>query len=114
MKTATSGQVLSPKVKASAWSTLLISLAGVVLAGVTTWATGLGPDDVPMLGVWALPAITLLTGILNTLAGYLKRDPLRDIGAEAVDAKVAEVAPEPAPTVTPTVSGPPWENPGPK
>lgn len=76
--------VVSPKVKASAWMTLAVTLAGAVLAGVTTWATGLKPEDVPMLGVWALPAITLLTGALNVLAGYLKRDKLMDAGAAAL------------------------------
>lgn len=100
MGNTTTGQVLSPKVKASAWMTLAVTLGGTVLAAVTTWAGGLTAEDLPMLGVWAVPATTLLMGVLNVLAGYLKRDPLRDIGAEAVAVKVAEVAPAPAPGVS--------------
>lgn len=68
---------LSPKVKASAYMTLWASLAAVVLAAVTTWLTGLTPDQAPFLGVWFVPVTTALTGVLNTLAGYLKPDPLR-------------------------------------
>lgn len=68
---------LSPKVKASAQMTLLLSLLGVIVAAVTTWVTGVTPDQAPFLGVWFVPVVTVVTGLLNTLAGYLKADPLR-------------------------------------
>lgn len=93
-------KTVSPKVKASAWMTLAVTLGGTVLAAVTTWAGGLTPEDVPMLGVWALPAITLFMGVLNVLAGYLKRDPLREEVVQAV------LAPVPSLDVDPTVRPP--------
>lgn len=69
---------LSPKVKASAYTTLWLSLLGVVVAAVTTWVGGVTPEQAPFLGVWFVPVVTAVTGVLNTLSGYLKSDPLRD------------------------------------
>lgn len=86
--TATPATTVSPKVKASAWTTLALSLLGAVVAGVMGWADTLTPSDLPDLGLWALPAITLLTGVLNTLSAYLKRDPLREEVVQAVLAPV--------------------------
>ena len=77
MAANTNPNQVSPKVKASAYMTLWLSLLGVLLAAVTTWVTGLTPEQAPFLGVWFVPVVTVLTGVLNTLAGYLKPDPLR-------------------------------------
>lgn len=89
--TATPATTVSPKVKASAWTTLALSLLGAIVAGVMGWADTLTPSDLPDLGLWALPAITLLTGVLNTLSAYLKRDPLREEVVQAVLAPVPVV-----------------------
>lgn len=86
--TATPATTVSPKVKASAWTTLALSLLGALVAGVMGWADTLTPADLPDLGLWAVPAITLLTGVLNTLSAYLKRDPLREEVVQAVLAPV--------------------------
>lgn len=72
---------VSPKVRAVGWSTLGLSVLLAVVTALTTWASGLTPDQLPMLGIWALPAITLVTGVINTVAGYLKADPLRQDNA---------------------------------
>lgn len=67
----------SPKVKASAYMGLLISLLGLVVAGVVTWTGTVTADQLPGLGVWAVPVISIITTGGNVLAAWWKSDPLR-------------------------------------
>lgn len=67
----------SPKVKASAYMGLLVSLLGFVVAGVVTWTGTVTADQLPGLGVWAVPLISLVTTGGNVLAAWWKTDPLR-------------------------------------
>lgn len=72
---------VSPKVRAVGLSTVLTSLLVTVVGALATWAAGVTPDQLPQLGVWAVPVIMLVTGLINTAAGYLKGDPLRQDNA---------------------------------
>lgn len=67
----------SPKVKASAYMGLLVSLLGFVIAGAVTWTGTVTSDQLPGLGVWAVPVVSLITTGGNVLAAWWKSDPLR-------------------------------------
>lgn len=68
----------SPKVNAAL-------LSGLALTVVAAGAAAITPDTLKDLGVWALPAYAAITAGAGYLAGYLKRDPLRDAGQEAIE-----------------------------
>ena len=70
---------LSPKVVAGAAVGLLVTVVSVVLAGVT-------PEMLEALGPWAVPVAAGLVAGGGYLAGYLKRDPLREAGGAVVAA----------------------------
>lgn len=72
----------SPKVNAG----LATGLALTVLAA---GAAAITPDTLKDLGVWALPAYAAITAGAGYLAGYLKRDPLRETGQQAIEDGVA-------------------------
>lgn len=69
---------VSPKVKASAWTTLGITLLAAALAGIT-------PQMLEGLGVWAGPVFALIAALGAAAAGYLKSDPARNDLTRAVD-----------------------------
>lgn len=75
---ATNPASVSPKVKASAWTTLGLTLLATALAGIT-------PAMLEALGVWAGPVFALLASLGAAIAGYLKSDPARDSLTRAVD-----------------------------
>ena len=67
----------SPKVIASALAGLGITLLGAVIAAVATFTGAITADDLPGLGIWTLPAVSLLHTGGQTLAAWWKTDPLR-------------------------------------
>lgn len=84
---------VSPKVRAVGMNTLLLSALLAVVGALGSWAAGVTPDQLPQLGIWAVPLITLATGLLNTLAGYLKDDPLRHDNALKQTTPLATLTP---------------------
>lgn len=89
MKTA---QKISPKV-------ILAAVVGFLVTALTAGVADLNPDAFDALGVWGPVAQAAVVAGSAWLAGWLKTDPLRVVGAEAIEAKIAEVAPEEAPSV---------------
>lgn len=91
---------VSPKVTAGANWAAYATLALTLLSTVT-------PDMLAFLGPYAPLAYGLIVGITYALGAYLKPDPLRDAGAEALPAAepaplpAAEPAPLPDPQATP-------------
>lgn len=86
---------ISPKVIASALAGLGITLLGAVIAAVATWTGAVTADDLPGLGLWTVPLISLLQTAGQALAAWWKTDPLRlDAAAteEAMAALRAEIA----------------------
>lgn len=77
MAASTNPNQLSPKVKASAYMGLVVSLVGALVATIVTFVSGVTPDQLPGLGIWAVPVITLATTGANALAAWWKADPLR-------------------------------------
>lgn len=96
--TGSAAQV-SPKVKAGGYT----GAALTILA--TAFAAGIAaiPDEAwDGLGVWGVPVGVFVGAIGVGVAAYVKRDPLRDVGAEQVDAAVSEpVAPDAVPLESP-------------
>lgn len=78
---------LSPKVKASAWTGLLLTVLVTALTGIT-------PDMLAGLGPWAAVAAVAITALAQAVAGYQKTDPARATGLE-VEALTAAPPPEP-------------------
>jgi hypothetical protein len=70
---------LSPKVAVPGLIGLGLTVVSVILAGVT-------PDMLEAIGPWAVPVAAGLVAGGGYLAGYLKRDPLREVGGAAVQA----------------------------
>lgn len=68
---------VSPKVNAALISGLALTALGAGAAAIT-------PDTLKDLGVWALPAYAAVTAAAGYLAGYLRKDPLRDAGQQAI------------------------------
>lgn len=108
---------ISPKVA-------LAAIVGFLVTALTAGVADLNPDAFDALGVWGPVAQAAVVAGAAWLAGWLKTDPLRAAGAEAIDAKVAEVATEEAPpvvgeTITESPTGgeykpPAWQVPGKK
>ena len=69
---------VSPKVKASAWTILALTVLSAALAGIT-------PDMLEFLGPWAGTAFLAIGAIGVAIAGYLKTDPARNELTRAVD-----------------------------
>lgn len=68
---------------------VLVPLAvGVVLTGLAAAGAAVTPETLKDLGVWALPASMGITAAAGYIAGYLKRDPLRETGQQAIEAGV--------------------------
>jgi len=63
---------VSPKVIAGAAAGLVLAIVVAVLAAVT-------PDMLAGLGAWAPLAFVAITTAATQLAGYIKRDPLREV-----------------------------------
>lgn len=70
-RVATAASVISPKVIA----TLMSGGGAVVLFALLTAIT---PDLLAPLGVWAPVALAGITALASVVAGYIKRDPLRE------------------------------------
>jgi len=69
---------VSPKV----WAGLATGLAVAAIGGVISAVT---PHTFDFLGPWGVIAYTAVTVGLAQLAAYLKRDPIRAVGAAAVE-----------------------------
>lgn len=67
----------SPKVIATTLVGVGVTLLGAAIAGVTEATGALGADDLPGLGMWAIPAVSFLHTLAQALAGWWKTDPLR-------------------------------------
>lgn len=79
---------VSPKVSsAGAWA----AIAGLLLTVLTGVVNGLDPHLFDFLGPWGGVVYTAVIGAAAVAGGYLKPDPLRDVGA------VAQTPPLPAP-----------------
>lgn len=83
---------LSPKV-------LWPLLVGLGLTGLAAILGAITPEMLAGLGPWAGMVFVLVTAASQAVTGYLKRDPLRDLGHEAANAPAAPPveAPVPAP-----------------
>lgn len=57
-------------------------LVGILLTGLAALLATVTPDTLQAFGPWAIPASTGLVASGGYIAGYLKRDPLRDLGAD--------------------------------
>lgn len=68
---------ISPKVVFAFLTGLFLTAVGAALAAVT-------PETLSNLGPWALPAYAGITATAGFLAGYAKRDPVRDAGKDAI------------------------------
>lgn len=80
---------VSPKVKATGlWSII----AGLALIALTAVTQALTPETFSGLGVWGGVVYAAIIPAAGILAGYLKRDPLRDAGAGSVKALTAAVS----------------------
>lgn len=76
----------SPKVIAPLLTGLALTFFAAGLAAVT-------PETLTFLGPWALPVYAGIVATAGFLTGYLKRDPLREAGQAAEQAKAVESAP---------------------
>lgn len=78
---------ISPKIK---WGTIWGAIAGVAAAAVAAGAAAIDPHLFDSLGVWG-PVIygAVVLGAAQ-LAGYLKRDKLREVGQEALTSRTAK------------------------
>ena len=63
-------KVVSPKV-------ILVAVANIVGLAIVAAIAAITPDLFAGLGPWAVVAYAAVATIGTTLAGYLKRDPLR-------------------------------------
>ncbi len=70
---------VSPKVLAPLVTGIILTAFAAGLAAIT-------PETLRDLGVWALPVYAAIVGAAGYITGYLKRDPLREAGAEALAA----------------------------
>lgn len=75
---------VSPKV----WAGLLTGLAVAAIGGLVTAVT---PDTFDFLGPWGVIVYTGVTVGLAQLAAWLKRDPIRAVGAQVVVADPAAI-----------------------
>lgn len=83
---------ISPKVIFAFLTGLILTALGAALAAVT-------PETLSNLGPWALPVYAGITATAGFVAGYAKRDPVRDLGQEVVkEAVAAESAAPPTET----------------
>ncbi|MGX5357566.1 hypothetical protein [Kocuria sp. KH4] len=84
---ATAEAELSPKVKSAAvWSAVIVVVGGALASAIAAI-----PDSAwESLGVWAGPVGVFVgglgVGLGAVVAGYQKRDPLREVGGSAVAA----------------------------
>ncbi len=60
-------------------------ITGIILTAVAAGLAAITPDTLKDLGVWALPAYAAITATAGYVAGYLKRDPLREAGQQAIE-----------------------------
>lgn len=68
---------ISPKVVASAVTGLAITLLGVVIAAVGDFSGAITTEQLPGLGLWTVPVVTLIQTLGQALVGWWKTDPLR-------------------------------------
>lgn len=83
----------SPKVIASVLVGLGVTLLGGAVAGVATATESVSTDDLSALGMWAIPAVSLLQTIGSGLLAWWKTDPLR-MDAEATERAMAALRAE--------------------
>lgn len=95
---------ISPKVIFGFLAGLFLTAVGAALAAVT-------PETLEGLGPWALPVYAGITATAGFVAGFAKRDPVRDVGAEVVKEAAATEQPpaedKPAATDYPAANIPP-------
>lgn len=87
---------VSPKVKAVGWSGLALT---AVLVVVVAFLGAIPSTAFAGLGIWAIPASTAVTSLVNLLSGYLKADPAREPTVIRETAIAAPVDPEAEATV---------------
>lgn len=86
---------ISPKVIASALAGLGITLLGTIVVAVAEFSGSVTADQLPGIGLWAVPLVSLIHTAGQALAAWWKTDPLRlDAVAteEAMAALRAEIA----------------------
>lgn len=71
-KTLEAESTVSPKVIVGAATGLVLAIVVAVLGAVT-------PDMLASLGAWAPLVFVAITTAATQLAGYIKRDPLREV-----------------------------------
>lgn len=81
---------ISPKVIFGFLAGLFLTAVGAALAAIT-------PDTLKDLGPWALPVYAGITATAGFVAGYAKRDPVREVGQEVVK-EAAATSPPPTET----------------
>lgn len=85
---------ISPKVTAA-------GIAGIIASLLLSVVTLITPDLFAGLGNWSGPAYGLTIAVVTSVAGYLKADPLRDLGHSLT---LPTVPDEPAPAAPITVA----------
>lgn len=86
---------ISPKVTASALAGLGITLLGAIIATIAEFSGTVTAEQLPGIGLWAMPVVSLIHTAGQSLAAWWKTDPLRlDAVAteEAMAALRAEIA----------------------
>ena len=64
-------------------------ITGTVLTGLAAGAAVVTPETLEGLGPWAFPVSIAITAAAAYITGYLKRDPLREVGQQAIEDGVA-------------------------
>lgn len=59
-------------------------VTGIILTAFAAGLAAITPETLKDLGVWALPAYAAITATAGYVTGYLKRDRVREAGAEAL------------------------------
>lgn len=60
-------------------------IVGLILTGLGAGMAAVTPETLKDLGVWALPAYAAITATAGYITGYLKRDPVREVGQQAIE-----------------------------
>lgn len=68
---------ISPKVTASALAGLGMTLLGTVIVAIAEFSGTITSDQLPGIGLWAIPLAQLINTAGQALAGWWKTDPLR-------------------------------------
>lgn len=83
----------SPKVLASALAGLGITLLGAIVVAVVEVSGSVTADQLPGIGLWAVPLVSLIHTAGQSLAAWWKTDPLR-LDAVATEEAMAKLRAE--------------------